>query len=98
VNRARIGLDPKTSTPRQVLFTAGGPDASALPLFLELDGVRLRDGFRIPHTVKLYPAEVREDGTPGFGDKPAQELYLTGGTLRAELGVEEFERPSPRPR
>ncbi|MFT5286087.1 MAG: hypothetical protein ACI8TQ_002255 [Planctomycetota bacterium] len=66
------------------------------PLLLSLSDARALDDLRVPYETMVYPLIPSEPGSKKpfvIADKPAQELYIEGGTVRAKFKSKHFSWP-----
>jgi hypothetical protein len=88
LQRAQVGLDPKTHLPLLAVLSEERSDGSGEPLLVELFDFRELDGYRVPFRVRSYLAEPSA-GPLRYG-RPSVELWLKGGTLRPKLTPADF--------
>ena len=59
-------------------------------MFIRMDKLQDQNGFRIPSQFFVY--HLNHKARPlVFAEKPAQEIYLKGANLRAQLSVADFK-------
>ena len=69
------------------------------PILLSLSDARALDDLRVPHEILVYSLQPSEPGsrkTLVIADKPSQELYIEGGTVRAKFNKQNFALPKSK--
>jgi hypothetical protein len=96
--RVLVAIDSANHLPAMALIVDGKGERA--PMLLALSETRALDDLRVPHRVHVYPVRpaVERNRTRWIvAEKPSQEFYLIGGTLRARLTEEDFALPNPDP-
>ena len=93
-HRIHVAIDTTTAFPVMAFVESG--DQKLPPMFLSLGRPAVIDDLRIPHQVHVYP--IRSGGTLSksrglIAESPSQELYIRGGTIRAQLREADFKLP-----
>ncbi len=88
--RVELGIERATGLP--ILALVSDSAAGAPPVLIHLDGHRPLDDLRVPASILVYAFERRFDDWVLDGNA-SHELYVRGGTLRADLGPADFRQP-----
>ncbi len=86
--RVRLGVDRETSL--AIVAILEDTERKVAPILLYLDDHKGLDDLHVPRKILVYGFEPAGDGALVVAAKPGQELYVQGGTVRAELEPDEF--------